>query len=91
MSDGSDDDENMIVMKTMLMRMVVIVMMMMVMIGYDDDDFAICSLSHPSIDHHHLVSVSLPLQAANNPVGYKGVTDCFVRILREEGIGTFYR
>jgi len=37
------------------------------------------------------VKTRLVIQAANNPVGYKGVTDCFVRILKEEGVGTFYR
>jgi hypothetical protein len=57
---------------------------------------------HPSLSHLYnnrsssssiVINSSqpLPLQAANNPVGYKGVTDCFVRILKEEGVGTFYR
>lgn len=27
----------------------------------------------------------------NCPVAYKGVTDCFCRILKEEGVGAFYR
>jgi hypothetical protein len=72
-------------------------------IGDIDQHPSIISTSiHPSLSHlyHHrsssssiviISSLPLPLQAANNPVGYKGVTDCFVRILKEEGVGTFYR
>ena len=30
-------------------------------------------------------------QVANNPRAYKGVRDCFSRVLREEGVGAFYR
>ena len=28
---------------------------------------------------------------AGCPVAYKGVSDCFYRILKEEGVGAFYR
>ena len=32
-----------------------------------------------------------PSQVANHPRAYKGVRDCFTRVLREEGVGAFYR
>ena len=32
-----------------------------------------------------------PSQVANNPRAYKGVRDCFTRVLSEEGVGAFYR
>lgn len=37
------------------------------------------------------IKTRLVIQTANNPKNYKGVVDCFVRILKEEGAGTFYR
>jgi len=37
------------------------------------------------------VKTRLVIQEVGCPRAYKGVTDCFIRVLREEGIGTFYR
>lgn len=37
------------------------------------------------------VKTRLVTQCSVSGAGYKGVTDCFVRILKEEGIGSFYR
>lgn len=37
------------------------------------------------------IKTRLVLQTSSGQMAYRGVTDCFVRILREEGIGTFYR
>jgi len=37
------------------------------------------------------IKTRLVIQAADCPRNYKGVADCFFRILKEEGAGTFYR
>ena len=37
------------------------------------------------------IKTRLVTQVANNPRAYKGVRDCFTRVLREEGVGAFYR
>jgi solute carrier family 25 S-adenosylmethionine transporter 26 len=37
------------------------------------------------------VKTRLVIQEVGCPRPYKGVTDCFIRVLKEEGIGTFYR
>jgi solute carrier family 25 S-adenosylmethionine transporter 26 len=37
------------------------------------------------------VKTRLVIQEVGCPRAYKGVTDCFIRVLKEEGIGTFYR
>lgn len=37
------------------------------------------------------IKTRIVIQAANCPKNYKGVADCFFRILKEEGVGTFYR
>jgi hypothetical protein len=37
------------------------------------------------------IKTRLVIQMAGNPRPYLGVKDCFVRILKEEGVGSFYR
>jgi hypothetical protein len=37
------------------------------------------------------IKTRLVVQTANSPIAYKGMIDCFSRIIREEGIGTFYK
>jgi len=37
------------------------------------------------------VKTRLVIQEVGCPRPYKGVTDCFLRVLKEEGVGTFYR
>lgn len=37
------------------------------------------------------IKTRIVIQAANCPKNYKGVADCFFRILKEEGVGSFYR
>lgn len=37
------------------------------------------------------IKTRLVVQTASSPVAYKGMIDCCSRILREEGIGAFYK
>lgn len=37
------------------------------------------------------VKTRLVIQMSDSPLAYKGVSDCFLRIFKEEGIGAFYR
>lgn len=37
------------------------------------------------------VKTRLVIQEVGCPRAYKGVADCFIRVLKEEGVGTFYR
>lgn len=37
------------------------------------------------------VKTRLVIQMSDSPAAYKGVSDCFIRIMKEEGIGAFYR
>ncbi len=37
------------------------------------------------------IKTRLVVQTASSPMAYNGMIDCFARIVREEGIGTFYK
>ena len=47
---------------------------------------AICLVGHP----FDTLKVRLQTQPVNNPV-YKGLTDCFIKTLKWEGIGGLYK